>query len=113
MKPWCRLEKRGRNDPQLMVTSDPAVFQASFNSEPVALYSLMYSRGVGTRSAAFYTAWAQQLERRGMSEQAEAVFQKALENQAQPADSVLHEYRYERRRLTLPNRNKNISVGSH
>lgn len=67
--------------------------QASYNSNPNALYSHIYSKGVGTRTAALYVAWAQQFEHRGMNEQAEAVYQKAMENQAQPADTVLHEYR--------------------
>uniref|UniRef100_A0A3B4BBW1 BUB1 N-terminal domain-containing protein n=1 Tax=Periophthalmus magnuspinnatus TaxID=409849 RepID=A0A3B4BBW1_9GOBI len=53
----------------------------------------IFSKGVGTRSTALYVCWAQQLEQRGMNDQAEAVYQKALENQAQPAEPLLHEYR--------------------
>uniref|UniRef100_A0A3Q3JMP2 Uncharacterized protein n=1 Tax=Monopterus albus TaxID=43700 RepID=A0A3Q3JMP2_MONAL len=49
--------------------------------------------GIGTRAAALYVAWAQQYENRSMNEQADAVYHKAMENQAQPADTVLHEYR--------------------
>ncbi|XP_071324022.1 mitotic checkpoint serine/threonine-protein kinase BUB1 isoform X2 [Trachinotus anak] len=66
---------------------------ASYYSDPVALYSHIFSQGIGTRTAALYVAWAQQFEQRGMNEQADAVYQKAMENQAQPADTVLHEYR--------------------
>ncbi|XP_034534460.1 mitotic checkpoint serine/threonine-protein kinase BUB1 isoform X2 [Notolabrus celidotus] len=66
---------------------------ASFYSDPVALYSHIYSKGIGTRTASLYVAWAQQFEHRGMNEQADAVYQRAMENQAQPADTVLHEYR--------------------
>ncbi|XP_013873395.1 mitotic checkpoint serine/threonine-protein kinase BUB1 [Austrofundulus limnaeus] len=66
---------------------------ASQRADPMALYSLVFSKGVGTRTAALYVAWAQQCEQKGLNEQAEAVFQKAVENQAQPADTVLHEYR--------------------
>ncbi|KAM6915489.1 mitotic checkpoint serine/threonine-protein kinase BUB1 [Xenentodon cancila] len=66
---------------------------ASYYSDPVALYSLVFGRGVGTRTAALYVAWAQQFEQRGMMDQADAVYQKALENRAQPADAVLQEYR--------------------
>uniref|UniRef100_A0A8D0AHG4 BUB1 N-terminal domain-containing protein n=1 Tax=Sander lucioperca TaxID=283035 RepID=A0A8D0AHG4_SANLU len=57
------------------------------------LYRYVYSKGVGTRTAALYVAWSQQFEQRGMIEQADAVYQKATENQAQPADTVLNEYR--------------------
>ncbi|XP_051264964.1 mitotic checkpoint serine/threonine-protein kinase BUB1 isoform X2 [Dicentrarchus labrax] len=66
---------------------------ASFYPDPTALYSYVFSKGVGTRTAALYVAWAQKFEQRGMNEQADAVYQKAMENQAQPADTVLHEYR--------------------
>lgn len=70
-----------------------SVLQASFYSDPMALYAYIYSKGIGTRTAALYVAWAQQFEQRGVNEQAEAVYQKAMENQAQPADTVLNEYR--------------------
>ncbi|XP_065819535.1 mitotic checkpoint serine/threonine-protein kinase BUB1 isoform X2 [Labrus bergylta] len=66
---------------------------ASYYSDPVALYSHIYSKGIGTRTAALYVAWAQQFEQSGMNEQADAVYQRALENQAQPVDTVLTEYR--------------------
>uniref|UniRef100_A0A665VRW5 BUB1 mitotic checkpoint serine/threonine kinase n=2 Tax=Echeneis naucrates TaxID=173247 RepID=A0A665VRW5_ECHNA len=66
---------------------------ASYYSDPIALYSHIFNKGVGTRSAALYVAWAQQFEQRGLNEQANAVYQKAVENQAQPVDTVLHEYR--------------------
>lgn len=69
------------------------VLQASYHPDPIALFSLVFSKGVGTRTAALYVAWAQQFEQRGMKEQADAVYQRAVENQAQPADTVLHEYR--------------------
>ncbi|XP_053193454.1 mitotic checkpoint serine/threonine-protein kinase BUB1 [Scomber japonicus] len=66
---------------------------ASYYSEPIALYSYIFSKGVGTRTAALYVAWALQFEQRGLNDQADGVYQKALENQAQPAETVLHEYR--------------------
>ncbi|XP_010787157.1 mitotic checkpoint serine/threonine-protein kinase BUB1-like, partial [Notothenia coriiceps] len=65
---------------------------ASFYPEPVAVYNHVFSKGVGTRTAAFYVSWAKQFEENGKIEQAEAVFQKALENQAQPAETVLNEH---------------------
>lgn len=66
---------------------------ASYYSDPIALYSCFFSKGIGTRTAALYVAWAQQFEQKGMNEQADAVYQKALENQAHPANVVLHEYK--------------------
>lgn len=75
------------------LTSFHSVLQASYYSDPVALYSYVHSKGVGNRTAALYVAWAKQFEQRGMNEQAEAVYQKAVQNQAQPTDVVLSEYR--------------------
>uniref|UniRef100_A0A3P8TXF1 BUB1 N-terminal domain-containing protein n=1 Tax=Amphiprion percula TaxID=161767 RepID=A0A3P8TXF1_AMPPE len=49
----------------------------------------VFSKGIGTRTAALYVAWAQQFEHMGLNEQADAVYQKALENEAQPADTSL------------------------
>ncbi|CAN9507351.1 unnamed protein product [Ophioblennius macclurei] len=66
---------------------------AGFHSDPVSLYNYFFGQGIGTRAAVLYVAWAQQCEQRGMNERADAVYQKALENQAQPADMVLQEYR--------------------
>ncbi|KAG7272622.1 hypothetical protein CRUP_033131, partial [Coryphaenoides rupestris] len=70
---------------------------ASYYAEPIHLYAHIHSQGVGTRAAALYVAWAQQFERTGAPEQAEAVYQRALENQAQPPDTVLHEYSWSTR----------------
>ncbi|XP_033932860.1 mitotic checkpoint serine/threonine-protein kinase BUB1-like isoform X1 [Pseudochaenichthys georgianus] len=66
---------------------------ASFYPEPVAVYNHVFSKGVGTRTAALYVSWAKQFEQHGKIEQAEAVFQRALENQAQPGETVLNEHR--------------------
>ncbi|XP_066552942.1 mitotic checkpoint serine/threonine-protein kinase BUB1 [Amia ocellicauda] len=66
---------------------------ASYYSEPINVYSYIYGQGVGTRAAALYLAWAQQFEMLGQLQQAEAVYQRAVENQAEPADMVLQQYR--------------------
>ncbi|KAK9531950.1 hypothetical protein VZT92_011338 [Zoarces viviparus] len=65
---------------------------ASYYPNPAALYAHVFSKGVGTTTAAFYLAWAQQCEQSGRNDQAEAVYQKATENRAQPADAVLREH---------------------
>ncbi|KAK5852546.1 hypothetical protein PBY51_006399 [Eleginops maclovinus] len=66
---------------------------ASYYPDPIALYSHLFSRGIGTKTAAFYVSWAKQFEQGGSVNQADAVFQKALENQAQPTDIMLNEHR--------------------
>ncbi|XP_029986037.1 mitotic checkpoint serine/threonine-protein kinase BUB1-like [Sphaeramia orbicularis] len=76
---------------------------ASSYQDPIALFSHVFSKGVGTRTAAFYMAWAQQFEQKSMNEQADVVYQKALENQAQPTDAVLHHYRQFQARTRIQN----------
>ncbi|XP_058468675.1 mitotic checkpoint serine/threonine-protein kinase BUB1 isoform X2 [Solea solea] len=83
-------DERYANDTRYV---DYCIKCASFYTDPVALYSYVFSKGVGTRTAALYVAWACHFEQKGLNEQADAVYQKAVENQAQPADTVLQEYR--------------------
>nr|XP_046147319.1 mitotic checkpoint serine/threonine-protein kinase BUB1-like isoform X2 [Oncorhynchus gorbuscha] len=66
---------------------------ASYYNEPIKLYSHIYSKGIGTRDAVLYVAWAQQFEQQGLLQQADAVYQRAIENQAKPTDTVLQQYR--------------------
>ncbi|XP_032440735.1 mitotic checkpoint serine/threonine-protein kinase BUB1 isoform X1 [Xiphophorus hellerii] len=76
---------------------------ASYCADPATLYAHVFSRGVGSRTAALYLAWARHFEQKGMKDQADAVYLKALENQAQPADTLLHEYRqFQSRTRTEP-----------
>ncbi|CAL8392156.1 unnamed protein product [Gadus morhua 'NCC'] len=65
---------------------------ASYHTEPFSVYASVYSEGVGRRSAPLYVAWAKQFEQSGALEQARAVYLRAVENQAQPAETVLEEY---------------------
>ncbi|KAG9344598.1 hypothetical protein JZ751_011270 [Albula glossodonta] len=66
---------------------------ASYYSEPINLYSYIYGEGIGTRAAALYIAWAEQFEKQGLLPAADTVYQRALENQAEPAELVLQQYR--------------------
>ncbi|XP_036403176.1 mitotic checkpoint serine/threonine-protein kinase BUB1 [Megalops cyprinoides] len=66
---------------------------ASYYSEPINLYSYIYGEGIGTRAAALYIAWAEQFERQGLLPQADTVYQRAMENQAEPGELVLQQYR--------------------
>lgn len=83
-------EERYQNDPRYV---DHCIKCASFYDDPIKVYSYVHSQGVGTRAAALYIAWAQQFEKDGQLPQAEAVYQRAVENQAQPVDTVLQHYR--------------------
>ncbi|KAJ8359593.1 hypothetical protein SKAU_G00161180 [Synaphobranchus kaupii] len=73
---------------------------ASYYSEPINLYSFIYGKGIGTRAAALYVAWAEQFEEQGLLPQADAVYQRAVENQAEPAELVLQQYRLFQARMS-------------
>nr|XP_061806368.1 mitotic checkpoint serine/threonine-protein kinase BUB1 [Nerophis lumbriciformis] len=66
---------------------------ATYYSEPEALLQYVFSKGVGTRTAALYVSWAQHLERKAMREEADAVYLKAMENRAEPVQNLMQEYR--------------------
>ncbi|XP_061667391.1 mitotic checkpoint serine/threonine-protein kinase BUB1 isoform X2 [Syngnathoides biaculeatus] len=66
---------------------------ATYYAEPIAVFHYIFNKGVGTKTAALYVAWAQYFERQAMPEQADAVYRKALEKRARPPESVLQEYR--------------------
>ncbi|XP_018428474.1 PREDICTED: mitotic checkpoint serine/threonine-protein kinase BUB1 [Nanorana parkeri] len=61
--------------------------------EPTQFFEYLYSRGIGTCSAALLVIWAQQLEAKGDLHNASAMFQKAVQNHAQPKDFLDHHYR--------------------
>ncbi|XP_076128895.1 mitotic checkpoint serine/threonine-protein kinase BUB1 isoform X1 [Alosa pseudoharengus] len=83
-------EERYHNDPRFV---DHCIKCASFYDDPIQVYSQVHSQGIGTTAAALYIAWAQQFEKNGQLLQAEAVYERAVENQAQPVDTVLQHYR--------------------
>ncbi|XP_036438407.1 mitotic checkpoint serine/threonine-protein kinase BUB1 [Colossoma macropomum] len=83
-------DKRYNNDPRYI---RHCISWASYYSEPIKLYSYVHSRGVGARAAPLYVAWAQHFERKGLIPQAEQVYQRAIENQAEPLDTVQQQYR--------------------
>lgn len=71
--------------------------QAGLSTDPLKVFNHLSSKGVGSRTAALYVAWAHLLEQRGARDLAEAVFRRAMESQAQPEDTILTEYRYQQR----------------
>ncbi|KAK3522636.1 hypothetical protein QTP86_028624 [Hemibagrus guttatus] len=66
---------------------------ANGHSDPVKVYSDLHARGVGMQLASLYISWAQQCESRNLNTEAEQVYQKALENQAEPLDTLQRHYR--------------------
>ncbi|XP_076872776.1 uncharacterized protein bub1 isoform X2 [Brachyhypopomus gauderio] len=78
-------DKRYHNDTRFV---NHCIKCASFHSEAGQVFSSMYSEGVGTHCAMFYVSWAQHLEQKGLLAQALQVYQRAVENQAEPLDTV-------------------------
>ncbi|XP_032877915.1 mitotic checkpoint serine/threonine-protein kinase BUB1 isoform X2 [Amblyraja radiata] len=52
----------------------------------------MHGQGIGTKSAVFFLAWAEELEMKGKVLMADSVFHRAIENSAQPLEMLLHQY---------------------
>ncbi|XDV42458.1 hypothetical protein PO909_011115 [Leuciscus waleckii] len=92
-------DERYHNDPRYVTH---CIRCASFYSDPMEVYSYLHGRGVGTQTAALYLDWAHQFEERGQLSQAELVYQRALENKAEPQDSVLQQFRLFQSRRNTP-----------
>ncbi|KAL0967302.1 hypothetical protein UPYG_G00250490 [Umbra pygmaea] len=84
------LDERYANDVRYL---NYCIKCASYYKDPIKLYSYIYSKGIGTRAAILYMAWAQQFEQQGQVQHADMVYQRALENQAEPVDTVIQQYR--------------------
>ncbi|XP_041044229.1 mitotic checkpoint serine/threonine-protein kinase BUB1 [Carcharodon carcharias] len=62
------------------------------STTPLDFYNYMYNQGVGIKSAALYLAWAQVLEMKGNFQIADSIFQKGIQNVAEPVDMLIHHY---------------------
>lgn len=71
------------------------VLQASYYTDPVRFYSYVHACGIGTRASSLYISWAQQCEKKNQPAQAEHVYQKALENHAEPLEALQEQYRWD------------------
>ncbi|XP_078068429.1 mitotic checkpoint serine/threonine-protein kinase BUB1 isoform X2 [Mustelus asterias] len=62
------------------------------STTPLDFYNFMYSQGIGIKSAAFYLAWAQELEMKDDFQIADSIFEKGIQNSAQPVDMLIHHH---------------------
>ncbi|XP_053347178.1 mitotic checkpoint serine/threonine-protein kinase BUB1 isoform X2 [Clarias gariepinus] len=92
-------DKRYHNDLRFI---NHCIRCASYQPDPVRVYGQVHGCGVGTRSAALYIGWAQQCEGRSLILQAEQVYQRALENRAEPHDTLQTQYRLFQSRTGRP-----------
>ncbi|XP_067883628.1 mitotic checkpoint serine/threonine-protein kinase BUB1 [Heterodontus francisci] len=70
------------------------------STTPLDFYNYMYSQGIGTKSAALYLAWAQVLEMKGNVQIADSIFQKGIQNSAEPVDTLICHYGHFRTRAS-------------
>ncbi|KAI5625020.1 mitotic checkpoint serine/threonine-protein kinase BUB1 isoform X1, partial [Silurus asotus] len=82
-------DQRYHHDPRFI---NHCIRYASHHPDPESVYTQLHSVGVGTRAASLYISWAQQCETRNLYTQAEQIYHKALENQAEPLNTLQHHY---------------------
>ena len=70
-----------RNDPRYI---NAWITLARISDNPQNIYSYMKTEGLGTKCAAFYIAWAEELETYDMFTKAAAIYQLGHENNAEP-----------------------------
>ncbi|XP_072912059.1 mitotic checkpoint serine/threonine-protein kinase BUB1 [Hemitrygon akajei] len=63
------------------------------STTPLEFFNYMDGQGIGTKSAAFYLAWAEVLEMNGNALMANSILQKGIQNSAEPLDLLVHHYR--------------------
>ncbi|XP_072102981.1 mitotic checkpoint serine/threonine-protein kinase BUB1 isoform X2 [Mobula birostris] len=63
------------------------------STTPLEFFNYMDDQGIGTKSAAFYLAWAELLEMKGNALMANSILQKGIQNSAEPLDILVHQYR--------------------
>nr|XP_033795830.1 mitotic checkpoint serine/threonine-protein kinase BUB1 [Geotrypetes seraphini] len=93
-------DKRYHNDERFIKS---CIKLAEFISEPLQFYDYLNTEGIGTRSAAFYVAWAQHLEHQGNVQKANVVFQNAAQNKVEPTEALDQQYRLFKMRLSQRN----------
>ncbi|XP_024432491.3 mitotic checkpoint serine/threonine-protein kinase BUB1 [Desmodus rotundus] len=73
---------------------------AECNSDRHQFFEFLYNHGIGTLSSPLYVAWAGYLEAQGELQHASAVFQRGIQNQAQPGELLQQQYRLFQTRVT-------------
>lgn len=67
--------------------------QAEYNSDLHQYFEFLYNQGIGTKSSPLYIAWAGYLEAQGALQHASAVFQRGIQNEAEPKELIEQQYR--------------------
>ncbi|NP_001134983.1 budding uninhibited by benzimidazoles 1 beta [Salmo salar] len=56
--------------------------------EPLEMFSYMQANGIGLTRADLYITWAEEFEKHGNFQKADAIFQEGLKCRAQPMDKL-------------------------
>ncbi|XP_008847440.1 mitotic checkpoint serine/threonine-protein kinase BUB1 [Nannospalax galili] len=73
---------------------------AEYNSDLHQFFEFLYNQGIGTKSSPLYISWAGHLETRGELQHASAIFQRGIQNQAEPKKLLQQQYRLFQTRLS-------------
>ncbi|XP_030683543.1 mitotic checkpoint serine/threonine-protein kinase BUB1 isoform X3 [Nomascus leucogenys] len=90
-------KKKYHNDPRFI---NFCLKFAEYNSDLHQFFEFLYNHGIGTLSSPLYIAWAGHLEAQGELQQASAVLQRGIQNQAEPREFLQQQYRLFQTRLT-------------
>ncbi|XP_036912625.1 mitotic checkpoint serine/threonine-protein kinase BUB1 [Sturnira hondurensis] len=90
-------KKRYHSDPRFI---SYCLKFAECNSDRHQFFEFLYNHGIGTLSSALYVAWAGHLEAQGELQRASAIFQRGVQNQAQPGELLQQQYRLFQTRVT-------------
>ncbi|NXD14152.1 BUB1 kinase, partial [Nothocercus nigrocapillus] len=82
-------DKRYCQDPRFI---NYCVKLGEFITPPGQYFDYLYGQGIGSKTSAFYVAWAQHLVNEGNVQNAGTVLQKGLRNQAQPIENLRQMY---------------------
>ncbi|KAH0503340.1 Mitotic checkpoint serine/threonine-protein kinase BUB1 [Microtus ochrogaster] len=74
---------------------------AEYNSDLHQFFEFLYNQGIGTKSSPLYIAWADYLEAQGALQHASAVFQRGIQNQAEPKELIEQRYSKEQRVIMI------------
>ncbi|XP_075719006.1 mitotic checkpoint serine/threonine-protein kinase BUB1 [Rhinoderma darwinii] len=76
---------------------------AEITDEPTLFFEYLYSQGIGNRFALLHVIWARHLEAKGDVHNASVLYNKALENGAEPKDLLDNHYRSFQLRVSQKN----------
>ena len=69
-------------------------WQIKFCDEPLDIFQFMFTSGISCQLAQFFIAWAVELENRGNTKKADAIYNQGIQTGAQPQDLLRKRHQY-------------------